>query len=68
MYRNYIFRKEMETFTGGVLTEYSFESPLFKSMPDLPKAIRIGSRTAYEIDDIISWLERYVIVEEDVEI
>lgn len=63
-HRDYVFRKELETFTGGVLTEYSFESLLFKNMPDLPKPTKIGSRMAYKIDDIIFWLGKHAIIQE----
>ena len=55
--RDYIFKKELETFTGGVITQYTFSNLAVKGATDLPSSFIIGNKSAYKVDDIIAWLK-----------
>ena len=55
--RDYIFKKELESYTGGVITQYTFTNLANKGITNLPKSFVIGHKVAYNITDIIQWLE-----------
>ena len=55
--RDYVFKKELETFTGGVISQYTFTNLTHKGATDVPKSFVIGHKAAYKIDDVITWLE-----------
>ena len=55
--RDYVFKKELETFTGGVITQHTFTNLTHKGATNLPKSFVIGHKVAYKIDDVITWLE-----------
>ncbi len=56
--RDYIYKKELELYTGGVLTQYTFTNLTKKEPFNLPKSFVISHKIAYKIDDIIQWLEK----------
>lgn len=55
--RDYVFKKELETFTGGVISQYTFTNLTHKGATNLPKSFVVGHKVAYKIDDVITWLE-----------
>lgn len=57
--KDYVFRKELEKFTGGVITHCTFAHLTSKGWKDLPQSFVIGHKAAYKIDDIIMWLEKH---------
>ena len=61
--KNYILKKELELYTGGVITQYTFTNLKAKGEADLPESFVIGHKVAYKVDDIINWLEKNVIIE-----
>ena len=55
--RDYILKKELELYTGGVITQYTFQNLSSKEATNFPKSFVIGHKVAYKIDDVIQWLE-----------
>lgn len=56
--RDYIFKKELESYTGGVITQYTFTNLANKGATNLPESFVIGHKVAYKIDDVIQWLKK----------
>ena len=54
---NLVLKKDLERITGGILSSYSIYNPAYKNEPLLPEPIKVGSKTAYDINEIIAWLE-----------
>ena len=56
--KEYIFRKDLEKFTGGVIYSHTFDNFMPSGNTDIPPKNKIGNKVAYKTDDIAQWLEK----------
>ena len=56
--REYIFKKDLEKFTGGVIFSHTFDNLLAAEITDVPTKNKIGNKVAYKTDDIAQWLKK----------
>ncbi len=61
--KDYILKKELELYTGGVVTQYTFANLIAKGNTNVPRSFVIGHKLAYRTDDVIE--NNAIIIEKE---